>query len=144
MMECIPMPLQVSGILKTGVSTFTSTEEAVPSSQRSKTRRRSSISQVANHRIKMVANPVKEQVHIRDRDVNFHVQSFASNPDGTIHIVKICDSLTCTCEDFNSMLAKRKFTPCKHMYFVYVVVLGLDIDNNTCIHQPHLSLIELF
>ncbi|KAL3686541.1 hypothetical protein R1sor_009115 [Riccia sorocarpa] len=59
------------------------------------------------------------------------------------YIVQLCCFPTCSCEDFFTRETQVKtFTPCKHIYWVYLNVLGV---NPQCklIHQPVLTKIEV-
>lgn len=42
----------------------------------------------------------------------------------------------CSCAEFNDRLAKRRpYLACKHIYFVFLMVLGQDVNNSMHIHQ---------
>ena len=46
----------------------------------------------------------------------------------------------CSCPDFQDQVdSKRSFLACKHMYHVYLSVIGLSMHENMFIHQPYLT-----
>lgn len=58
--------------------------------------------------------------------------------------VHISNSPACSCPDFQKRhVQKRSFVACKHMYFVYLRVLGLDQNHSMFIHQPQLSPLQV-
>lgn len=116
--------------------------------QKGRTRRRNSVSMAAKERIAraigLKAHVIRDDVKLKNREVCFHLESFATDPNGKMYVVTIKKSPHCTCKDFMRGISWGKFTPCKHMYVVYIVVLGMDVDNNMMMHQPHLSVSELY
>ena len=51
--------------------------------------------------------------------------------------VTIAKNPGCTCKDFQIRVGEdRAFMPCKHLYFIYLRVCGMD---NMFIHQPNLT-----
>ena len=58
--------------------------------------------------------------------------------------VHIKEEPCCTCLDFQRRQSTEKaFIACKHMYFVYVHILGLQPREHMVIHQPILTTIDL-
>lgn len=58
--------------------------------------------------------------------------------------IHIKESPTCTCPDFQKRENTNKsFLACKHMYYVYTKVLGLEPKEHMIIHQPHLSSMDI-
>ena len=50
-----------------------------------------------------------------------------------------------TCEGFLKRESKRlTYIPCKHLYYVYLKILGLDSTSHDFIHQAALTKVELF
>ncbi|KAL3686650.1 hypothetical protein R1sor_009224 [Riccia sorocarpa] len=68
-----------------------------------------------------------------------HVQSAEPNH----YIVQICYFPCCSCDDFFQRETRRNtFVPCKHMYWVYLNIFGLSL-NEVFIHQPVFTRDEL-
>ncbi|KAL3702249.1 hypothetical protein R1sor_020271 [Riccia sorocarpa] len=62
---------------------------------------------------------------------------------GRIYIVQICCFPACSCQDFWEREVRRStFTPCKHIYWVYLEVLRIDPLSQR-IHQPVHTLEEV-
>ncbi|KAL3690167.1 hypothetical protein R1sor_016476 [Riccia sorocarpa] len=61
------------------------------------------------------------------------------NADIRSYIVQLCCFPTCSCEDFFERESRRStYLPCKHIYWVYMNILGLRPDANI-MHQPVFS-----
>lgn len=51
---------------------------------------------------------------------------------------------SCSCPDFQKRDTMHKcFVACKHMYFVYVHILGLQPKEHMAMHQPTLSIMDI-
>lgn len=62
---------------------------------------------------------------------------------GEKYRVTIAKNPGCTCKDFQIRMGEGKgFLACKHMYFVYLRVCGMDINHNMFIHQASLSEVQ--
>lgn len=72
------------------------------------------------------------------------VESFESSSTGKRYQVTIGIEPKCTCEDFAKNISSGKYIPCKHLYFVFLKVKGLDVNENMFIHQPVLTTHDLF
>ncbi len=99
---------------------------------------RSGVSKEANKRLEtathMDARLMEELIVIPSRHVVFklHTQDF--------YEVHVKDEPFCTCPDFQKREKEKKpYLACKHMYFVYTQILGLDHKQHMIIHQPALS-----
>ena len=58
--------------------------------------------------------------------------------------VHIKEEPSCTCPDFQKRESAHKaFLACKHMYYVYVHILGLEPKEHMVIHQPSLTTLDL-
>lgn len=103
-------------------------------------RYRTTISNAAKQKIEMAMtlNPkdVKEEVIMAGLMENFY---FVTRND-VKYTVCIKDEPCCSCPDFQDRVEGQKsFLACKHMYHVYVCIIGLDIHENMFIHQPFLT-----
>ena len=59
--------------------------------------------------------------------------------------VSISQQPTCTCPDFQARhMEGRSYLACKHLNYVFLVLLRLDQNSNMFIYQPVLSEIEVF
>lgn len=77
---------------------------------------------------------LQEKTVSHGQHVVFHIQS------EHLYEVHIKADPTCTCPDFQKRQTLQKpFLACKHMYFVYLHVLGLQEKEHLIIHQPMLS-----
>ena len=81
--------------------------------------------------------------HLKHKEI-YIIQSYESNKEGATYQVTIGTEPSCSCVDFSRNLSMKKYIPCKHMYFVYLHVKGLDVNENMFIHQPTLCLQDLF
>lgn len=118
----------------------TNTSELDTSSRKRKWRH--GISKEAQNRIeaanKFDMTLLEEIVMIHKRHVIFRVMT------ENVYDVHIKEEPGCTCPDFQKReCAKKSFGACKHMYFVYVHVLGLQPKEHLVIHQPVLTVTDL-
>ena len=68
---------------------------------------------------------------------SFKVETHGANDHVGLYTVCICKEPKCSCPDFTERLAKRQpYLACKHLYFVFLRVLGLSQNENMFIHQP--------
>lgn len=73
----------------------------------------------------------------------FHIVSFGDNGQSE-YVVEIRKNPACSCPDFQSRAVEEKsYLACKHIYFIFLTVLGLDQNCNMFVHQPQLSEAEL-
>lgn len=62
----------------------------------------------------------------------------------TKYWVQICCFPTCSCDDFYKRhSSNRPYLTCKHIYWVYRSVFGLDLMKSTLVNQPILSVSEV-
>ena len=62
-----------------------------------------------------------------------------------IYNVDIAKKLACSCRDFMDRVTEGKpFFACKHMYYVYLHVCGMDANVNMYVHQQLLTEANLF
>ena len=113
-------------------------ENNYPSSGKRSKKWRHGISKEAEKRIakakELDAVVLEENVMEDDQIVKF---SIFTEEKYEVHIKK---EPCCSCADFQSRESRNKsFLACKHMYFVYLRVLGLDEHQFMCIHQPTLQ-----
>lgn len=111
---------------------------ATESSQKRSKKWRSGISKEANKRLESAAQMhgdlLEEITVLYKRHVVFklHTQDY--------YDVHIKEDPICTCPDFQRREKdKKSFLACKHLYFVYTRILGLDRNQHMIIHQPVLS-----
>lgn len=108
-----------------------------PSSKRSK-KWRHGISKEAEKRIskakQLQANFLAETNVTEGQYIKF---SITTGQQYEVHVKK---EPWCSCADFQIRESKNKsFLACKHLYFVYLQILGLDEHQHMCIHQPILQ-----
>ena len=88
---------------------------------------------------------MKEDIIIANKVHVFHVKTHGSEEKGITYSVTLCDFRKCSCMDFLQRDANKKpYTPCKHMYYIYIVVLGLSDVVHDFMHQAALSKLEIF
>ena len=64
---------------------------------------------------------------------------------GQEYFIHIMENPWCTCPDFMGRETRGKsYLACKHIYFVYLHVLGLNKIQDMEIHQPTLSQANVF
>lgn len=112
-------------------------------------RYRPHVSKEALKRIESAANMTArvlstKVVRTREHEV-FEIETSHSRIEGRTYRVTISTNPSCTCPDFMFRSTRDKsFLACKHMYFVYMRIFGLDQNHSMHIHQPMLSKIEVF
>lgn len=73
---------------------------------------------------------------------SFHVVFIVMTQE--TYVVHIKAEPSCTCPDFQKRERDQKpYLACKHLYFIYIKVLGLHRNKHMVIHQPTLSTEEL-
>lgn len=84
-----------------------------------------------------VLDPAKHEIFVIKTD-----SSADSNIQYEVHIAT---NPLCTCLDFQKQhLEGKSYLACKHLYFVFLRVMGLDQNNNMFVHQPILRDVEVF
>lgn len=138
--ECDANMLHKAGFLLRGNGGTSSSHNDVeiepPSSKRTK-KWRHGISKDAEKKIvkaiEMQGTFVKEVCIKEDEHINFYIQT------ENLYEVQVKAEPGCSCPDFQNRESKRKsYLVCKHLYFVYLRVLGLDQHQHKCMHQPTL------
>ena len=67
---------------------------------------------------------------------HFHIVTTERNN----YVVETSENHCCSCPDFKGRSEARKsFFACKHMYYVHMQVIGLDMHENMFMHQPCLG-----
>ena len=99
---------------------------------------RSGVSKEANKRLeaatKLSAVFIEELTIAHNRHVVFKIYT-QDNYD-----VHVKDEPFCTCPNFQRRETEKKpYLACKHMYFVYTQILGLDHNEHMIMHQPTLT-----
>ena len=95
--------------------------------------------------LQLNAKIIGETCRIEHRHEIFKVESRGDNGHMGIYDVHIKDEPPCTCPDFaDREVKKRPYLACKHLYFVFLQVLGLSQNENMFIHQPILSNRDLY
>lgn len=87
---------------------------------------------------------VLEEV-VREESVHeiFKIESLGNNNQR--HEYKVEVKTQPSCPDFADRDQKKKpYLACKHLYFVYLRVLGLSQNENMFVHQPLLSQQDLY
>ena len=110
---------------------------------------RTSISEEVEKKItlalKMKARIIEEVCRSEHIHEIFKVESKGDNAHIGIYDVHVKDEPSCTCPDFVDRESKKKpYLACKHLYFVFLRVLGLSQNENMFIHQPILSNRDLY
>lgn len=91
------------------------------------------------------AQVVQEVILMCGESHIFHVSTEGSRAKGVTYSVTISDFPRCTCEGFQKREAKHLvYVPCKHIYYIFLQVLGLDQNAHEFIHQAALTKVELF
>ena len=99
---------------------------------------RSGVSKEANKRLeaatKLSTVFIEEITMVHNRHVVFKIYTQDT------YDVHVKDEPFCTCPDFQRRETEKKpYLACKHLYFVYTQILGLDRNEHMIIHQPALS-----
>ena len=82
----------------------------------------------------MEAHFLKETIVVPNRHAIFKIST------QEIYDVHVNMEPFCTCTDFQGReKASKPFLACKHLYFIYVKILGLDGKQHIIIHQSTLN-----
>lgn len=93
----------------------------------------------------MSASVLTEKVVKESQHEIFEIETESSLQAGLRYDVHININPSCTCPDFQKRLVERKpYTACKHIYFIFLRILGFDQLSNMFIHQATLSEAEVF
>lgn len=103
---------------------------------------RSGISKEAAKRLEadsqLHATFIEEQERVPNRHVIFKICT------ENVYEVHVKEEPSCSCPDFQKReFEKKSFVACKHLYFVYTRLLGLDGQQHKIIHQPVLDAKDL-
>lgn len=91
--------------------------------------------------ISMVARVTAVKARERHKLEIFQVET----EGGQSYDVQIASHPACTCPDFQKrVMGVKPYLACKHIYFIFLRVMGLDQNTNMFIHQPMLSERDLF
>lgn len=117
-------------------------DDVVPPSSKRAKKWRHGISKEVEKKIALALElnaKVIEEVCVKPNEhVTFHILT------GAYYDVHITAEPFCTCPDFQKREEKKKsFLACKHMYFVYLRVFGLDQHQHMSMHQPRLQTKDL-
>lgn len=112
-------------------------------------RHRTKVSKMAQARIEKAltlnASVLTEKVVLQSQHEIFEIETESSLKVGIRYDVHIHANPSCTCPDFQKRVVGRKpYTACKHIYFVFLRILGLDQLSNMFVHQASLSEAEVF
>ena len=70
----------------------------------------------------------------------FQLSTSSSQVRDEVYEVHISRNPMCTCRDFADRAAQgRPYLACKHIYYIFLRVFGLDVNHNMFIHQPKLT-----
>ena len=85
----------------------------------------------------MHAKVVGNHIHIEGVKETFCINPLTSGIQDTPLIeVTIQKNPMCSCVEFRGRVAKKRpYLACKHIYFVFLIILGQDVNNNMHIHQ---------
>lgn len=76
--------------------------------------------------------------------VEFIIATTGSERRGCHYTVTISVFPSCTCEDFIRRACRvDRYFPCKHIYHVFLKILGLDLTIHKLVHQAALTKEEL-
>lgn len=76
--------------------------------------------------------------------VEFIIATAGSERRGCHYTVTVSIFPSCTCEDFIRRACRvDRYFPCKHIYHVFLKILGLDLENHKLVHQAALTKEEL-
>ena len=91
------------------------------------------------------AQVIREAIIVCNESHVFYVATEGSRAKGVNYSISIADFPRCTCEGFQKRETKHlPYVPCKHMYYIFMNVLGLDHLAHDFIHQAALTKVELF
>ena len=98
-----------------------------------------------NLSLKLKGKVVGEVCQIELQHEIFKLESHRDDGEITLYDVHVKKEPSCTCPDFVEREAKGKpYLACKHLYFIFLCVLGLSQIENMFIHQPILSELDLY
>ena len=101
---------------------------------------RHSISQVAKKRISKAQSMLAAVINESEMEPAPHSIFHLACESGEEYFIHIMENPWCTCPDFMGRETRGKsYLACKHIYFVYLRVLGLNKTQDMEIHQPTLS-----
>ena len=85
----------------------------------------------------MHAEVVGSHIHIEGVKETFSINPLTNGSQDTPLIeVTIQKNPTCSCVEFRDRVAKKRpYLACKHIYFVFLMILGQDVNNNMRVHQ---------
>lgn len=130
---------------KTPTAEKSTIEEGIPDVAKSRsTKWRHGVSKEAEKRItnaeNMTAIVIEESVMEPLKHSIFQVST--ENED--VYFVHLKAQPWCSCPDFMKReVASKPYIACKHLYFVFIRVLGLDKNKDMIIHQPTISSLEI-
>lgn len=122
--------------------------EGVPESSHRRTHVRTRISDLDLKKIDLAlslfAKILSITVITRFEHEVFKIETKNSAQRAEAYDVSISYQPSCTCEDFQwRQRTGKPYLACKHMYYILLRVLGLDMNHNMCIHQPQFEKIDL-
>ena len=101
---------------------------------------RHSISQEAKKRISKAQSMLAIVINESEMEPTPHSIFHLGCKSGQEYFIHIMENPWCTCPDFMGRVTRGKsYLACKHIYFVYLRVLGLNKIEDMEIHQPTLS-----
>lgn len=85
----------------------------------------------------MHAEVVGSHIHIEGVKETFSINPLTNGSQETPLIeVTVQKNPMCSCVEFRDRVAKKRpYLACKHIYFVFLMILGQDVNNNMHIHQ---------
>ena len=93
----------------------------------------------------MEATIVQHRVMKANQHEHFQIQTATSQFKDMVYDVHISKKPYCTCPDFVQRMAQgESYIACKHIYYVFIRVFGMDVNHNMCIHQANLEDVDLF
>eukprot|EP00249_Psilotum_nudum_P000623 c1269_g1_i1 orf=411-743(+) len=88
---------------------------------------------------------VRESIIIPNEVHVFHVRTPGSIAKGLTYCITISEFPRWSCLDFTKREAKKNpYMPCKHIYFVFLIVLRLSDAVHQFTYQATLTKVELF
>lgn len=91
------------------------------------------------------AELIREAIIICNESHTFFLSTEGSKAKGLNYSITLSDFPRCSCEGFQKRESKRlPYVPCKHMYYIFLQILGLDHLAHEFIHQAALTKVELF
>ena len=94
--------------------------------------------------IEMVCTIHIYNVMVESEHVEFTLSTIGKKDNDKTYKVVVSKFPSCTCEDFQ-MQARggKRYMACKHLYFVFIKYLELDVHQQNIIHQAALIKREL-